>query len=147
MFLYINDIYEMNQLYSILNMPINDSNDVSFASYTGQSTLSPVSVEDEYKISLETEAIRPLKMKKNKVQFANMNDSMVAYEAHPSILTQNNKKQNNKKQNNKKQNTKEEEEDSDTESDMKWATSMQLYLGSITVIGLYALFRALQRSR
>lgn len=128
----------MNDLYSILNIPINhdaNKNTSGFTSYTDYSALSPLSIEEKSKVSLEKQA--PSLTKKN-VRFAAMNDSIVAYEAHPAIRTQ------------KKE--KDTDSDSDTESDdgmgqVEWPTSMQVYLGSITVVGLYALFRALQRSR
>ena len=131
-----NQMSDLEILYNILNIHVNESPDIPFSPSNQESMLSPVSIEDNHSISLDKE-VPPLKTKK-RVKFAYTDGSSTfAYETHPNIHVENSTPKCNGC----------DCKECNCHNREKWSFLTHVYVGSITVVGLYTLFRVLQRSR
>jgi len=134
------EMSDLNKLYRILDIDVNKlSSKKSFSSNDQNSVLTPVHVSEQ-EPTLDKHKMHSLHVKKD-VRFATHDDSsVIAYERHPTV-------DHNAIPPHKCSGCDNQSCDDCSVRHTNWSNLTHVYIGSITVIGLYALFRALQRSR
>jgi hypothetical protein len=135
------EISDLDRLYRNLDIDVRtlSSKPTMFSSNTPESALSPLPFSEKQS-PLEKEKVHAFHVKKD-VRFATYDDSsVIAYASHPVVDSSA---------------TDVPRKCSGCDNRMcdncsvptQWSILTQVYIGSITVVGLYAIFRALQRSK
>lgn len=135
---------DLETLYRVLDIDVNrlSSKSPSFSSNTPDSALSPIPVNGENRVSLEKEKAQFFHVKKD-LRFASSDDTSVfAYEPHPLIDLATEKEVRHKCSGCDNMKC-----DDCSGTRPKWSILTHVYIGSITVVALYAMFRAIQRSK
>lgn len=134
----MNTNMDLQLLYNILNVDVNDPAEIPFSPSDQDSALCPISIEEgNQTMGLEDQDKESSSKIKKRVKYAyGDGPATYAYEAHPSIKDKTHKCKGCHKEHCG--------EHCDKHS---WSLMTQIYVGSITVVGLYAFFRVLQKSR
>ena len=146
-------ITDLDILYRILNVGSGNLRE-EFGPSTEASLLSPLPLlttkEDVSDSESEDEDTSLMKkngesIKKKKVVFGSVDGATIAYESHPNLLIRRTTCCDNGSCGSCC--TCGKPECSTCGAHRKWSHLTQLYIGSITVVGLYVVFRALNRSK
>jgi len=135
---------DLQLLYNMLNVDVNDPMEIPFSPSEQDSSLCPISIEEgNQSMGLDDKESSSSKTKKRVKYAYGDGQNTYAYEAHPSIKD----KDNHGKKHKCKGCHKESCKHCGAHNKHSWSLMTQVYVGSITVVGLYALFRVLQKSR